>query len=103
MADAEQWGVLVNECGVNATSRASAWWALFWHRFSLTGRITSLAESIAGGWQFVAYDDRDEAEFGRENMIEQGIAPTHVKVTTLAAARKSIERKQARLETEAAA
>jgi hypothetical protein len=100
----EQWGVLVNECGVNAASRASAWWALFWHRFSPTGRITSLAESIAGGWQFVAYDDRDDANLGRDCMIEQGIAPTHVKVMTLAAARKSVEHKQARIaQTEIAA
>lgn len=90
----EQWGVLVNECGVNATSKAADWWAMFWHRFSTAGRITSLAESIAGGWQFVAYDDRDDADLGRDTMIEQGIAPTHVKVTTLAAARKSIRRKQ---------
>lgn len=92
----QQWGVLVNECGVNATSRASAWWAMFWHRFSTTGRITSLAESIAGGWQFVAYDDRDDADLGRDCMIEQGIAPTHVKVMTLAAAQKSVQGKHDR-------
>jgi hypothetical protein len=96
----QQWGVLVNECGVNSIPHAYAWWSMFWYRFSVTGRITSLLETVAGGWQFVAYDDRDDADLGRDGMIEQGIAATHAKVTTLAAARKFVERRQARLARE---
>lgn len=88
-----QWGVSVNECALFAVGGAGAhWWSMFLIRMSPVGRIVELDLSMSGGLYHVAYDDKSEAELGREFMIGRGIHPKIVKVTTLDAARKSVRR-----------
>ncbi len=84
------WGVVVDECRINANNGGKDWWAGFWMRYSPTGRITELDQSIAGGLHHVAFDDKDDAEIGRKMMTDNGIHPRCVKVSTLAAARQVV-------------
>jgi hypothetical protein len=88
----EQWGVFVDECGIFSNGHGSDWWTTFWMRMSPVGRIVELDLSMAGGLYHVAYDDKSDAETGREFMVGRGIHPKCVKVATLAAARKSVRR-----------
>ncbi|WP_280320114.1 hypothetical protein [Nocardia wallacei] len=89
----EQWGVTVDECGLFAIGGPGAdWWASFLTRMWPTGRIVELDLSMGGGLFHAAYDDKADAEQGREFMVGRGLHSKCVKVTTLAAARKSVRR-----------
>lgn len=95
----EQWGVFVNEVGIFANRGGSDWWVLFCARFQHTDRITTLELlPVAGGQFFVAYDDKGDAELGRASMVEQGIHASYLKVTTLAAARKTVRTRHGKWE-----
>lgn len=90
----EQWGVTVDECGLFSIGGSGAdWWALFLIRMAPVGRIVELDLSMAGGLFHVAYDGKEDAVSGREFMIGRGIHPKCVKVSALAAARKSVRRR----------
>lgn len=73
--------VRVNEVVVNLyTSRDTAnWWALFRAR-DTAERFTTITASIPGDLVDVACDDRTDAEWLRDHMIERGIPKTAVKV-----------------------
>lgn len=95
--DSSQWGVFVNEVGIFANRGGSDWWVMFCARYQHTDRITTLELlPVAGGQFFVAYDSKKDAELGRESMAGQGVHPSHLKVTTLAAARKAIRTRHAK-------
>lgn len=97
MTGNDQWGVFVNEVGIFANRGGSDWWVMFCTRYRHTDRITTLELlPVAGGQFFVAYDNKGDAEFGRDSMVEQGIRPGFLKVTTLAAARKAIRTRHAK-------
>lgn len=95
----DQWGIFVNEVGIFANRGGSDWWVLFCTRFQHTDRITTLELlPVAGGQFFVAYDDKDDAELGHALMVEQGVRASFLKVTTLAAARKTVRTRHAKYE-----
>lgn len=73
--------VRVNEVVVNLyTPRETAnWWALFRAR-GPAGRFTVVTAAIPGDLVDVACDDRADAEWLRDHMIEQGIPKTALKI-----------------------
>jgi len=87
---AEQWGVVVNEGKINATGMGSNWWAEMSTRMVHSGVLIELdVAAIVGGTQFMRCDDREAAEFAA-GYIGKHTHPSVAKVSTLAAARKSI-------------
>lgn len=73
--------VRVNEIDINLyTPRATAnWWALFRAR-GPAERFTTVTASIPGDLVDVACDDRTDAEWLCDHMIERGIPKIAVKV-----------------------
>ena len=73
--------VRVNEVVVHLyTPRATAdWWALFRAR-GPAARFTIVTTSIPGDLVDVACDDRADAEWLRDHMIEQGIPKTALRI-----------------------
>lgn len=91
----EQWGVLVNETGIFASGGGCDWWMQLWANFSTRSHWTELGASAMGGTWHIGFPSREDADFAREHMIGNGIHASHLKVVTLASARKTIGRKQA--------
>jgi hypothetical protein len=75
--------VRLNEAVVNLyTPRETAnWWALF-RAHGPVERFTTVTTSIPGDVVDVACDDRTDAEWLRDHMIEQGIPKTAIKILT---------------------
>ena len=75
--------VRVNEVVVNLyTPRETAnWWALFRAR-GPRERFTTVTASIPGDLVDVACDNREDAEWLRDHMIEQGIPKTALTIRT---------------------
>lgn len=73
--------VRVNEVVVNLyTPRQTAnWWALFRARGPVE-RFTIVTASIPGDLVDVACDDREDAEWLRDHMIERGIPKTALQI-----------------------
>lgn len=92
----EQWGVLVNETGIFATRGGADWWVPFWANHSTSSNWTELGASAMGGTWHIGFPSRGDADFAWEYMISQGIHASHLKVVTLADARKSVDHKQNR-------
>jgi len=66
--------VVVNECQINATHRASEWW--MWFRFANhPSRFTDRVISLGGNLVAVACDDREHAEWLARHMVEFGTVP----------------------------
>lgn len=85
------WGVVVNEVGIFANGRAADWWIRHLAHYEHVGRIVTIdMMAIAGNVYHYAFDGREEADNAREHMIGQGVHGSHLKVVTLASARKSV-------------
>lgn len=71
----------VNEASVNLyTPRATAnWWALF-RAHGPASRFTTITAAIPGDLVDVACDTREDAEWLRDLLIEQGVPPTALKI-----------------------
>lgn len=80
---ADDWGVVVNECRVFATTQGGEWWLPFLLRFEPTGRMTCLMMSIAGGLWHVACGTREDAESLAGLMASNGVPKSAVCVKRL--------------------
>lgn len=89
------WGVWVNEVGINAQCGGRDFWADFWLRAN-PKIMTTLTLSIAGGHFHVATPTEEDADFMRDYMIDKGIHKTFVKVQRLSAAQAAQRRREAR-------
>lgn len=76
-----KWGLIVDEVLLNATANpARAWWHPYAARFEARGIGRSLAITVAGALTEYGPWDKDDAEFMRDHMIEQGIHPKALKL-----------------------
>jgi hypothetical protein len=94
-AEPDDWGAFVNECGIFAHRGGADWWLTYHGRQATTGRITTLAESIAGGHHHVLCESEEHAEWLREHMISQGIHKSHLKVRRLSVAKATADKRRA--------
>lgn len=100
-AEADDWGVTVNECGIFAHRGGSDWWLTYQGRQADTGRITTLTDSIAGGHHHVLCESEAHAEWLREHMISNGVHKAFLKVQRLAVAKKAADRRAEALDERA--
>lgn len=78
--EAEQWGVVVDEVLLNSLGTgASAWWAVEAAQFYRSGKLRHLVALPIGGITEIGPFPRDDAEFARDHLIENGIHPRAVK------------------------
>lgn len=71
-----RWGLVVNEALLNAIGcPARDWWAIYAARLATNGRSRILTISLIGAIAEYGPWDRDDAEFMRDHMLEQGIHP----------------------------
>jgi hypothetical protein len=73
--------VEVNDCGVQASRHGLRFWANFQCSPGGVKRITWIALTPGGGTAHIACDDREEAAFVRDYMVQcGGLHAKHVKV-----------------------
>jgi hypothetical protein len=72
--------VEVNECGIFATTRGMDFWIEQILLRPIGQRIDWLFIGPQGGQAQIPCEDKEEAEFARDYMIEHGIHHGHVKV-----------------------
>lgn len=82
---ATDWGVLVHETRIFATTLGADWWVAFSSRFEATPRMTCLGLMPQGGDWHVACDSKEDAQSLAEHMVSfGGIHKTAVEVRRLA-------------------
>ena len=91
-ADADDWGVFVNECGIVSCGLGWDKWTAFLIARQGEG-ITCLADSIGGGEYHVMCGTKEAAAEARDIFVETGIHRNHVKVARLTACLETRERK----------
>lgn len=80
-ADRKEWGVVVNETGLNfATPDAANYWHTRRQMFEASDTITVLSADPMGDTVRIGPYTRDDANFMRDHLIEQGAAKAHVQV-----------------------
>jgi hypothetical protein len=76
----EQWGVVVDEVLLNSLgTAASNWWATHSGPFHSSGKLRHLVVLPVGAITEIGPFPRDDAEFTRDYLIENGIHPRAVK------------------------
>ncbi|MET7334266.1 hypothetical protein [Nonomuraea sp. NPDC005650] len=77
----QEWGVVINETGLNSTTPETA---NYWHTrrrmFETSGQLVVLAVGAIGDTVRIGPYTREDADFMRDHLIEQGAAKAHVKV-----------------------
>lgn len=94
--EADDWGVLVNECGIFACRNGIDVWMQLLQR-TPSERITTLAMTPGGGEHHVLAPTKDDAEFMREYMISKGANKPNVKVQRLSVAKSNATKRDARV------
>lgn len=75
----EMWGVVVDEVLLNSIGGgASNWWAVTSGPFHLNGKLRHLAVLPVGAIVEIGPFPRDDAEFARDHLIENGLHPRAV-------------------------
>jgi hypothetical protein len=93
---ADDWGILVNECGIFACRQGVDVWLDLWLRVA-PERVTTFAITPGGGEHHVSAPTKDDAEFARDYLISKGVPKTFIKVQRLSAAKVSAEKRDARV------
>lgn len=76
----ELWGVVVDEVLLNSLgTRASNWWAVNSAQFYRSGKLRHLVALPIGGVSEIGPFSRDDAEFARDYIVENGVHPRAVK------------------------
>jgi hypothetical protein len=84
--------VEVNDASVNANGHGRAWWADFQCSTGGIQRITWVAMTPGGGLAHIRCEDREEAVFVRDYMVQSGgLHPKTVKVKKLVETRGDAE------------
>ena len=75
-----------NECGLNSGGHTQGqdWWFRQWNQPGMVARTTVIKAAPPGALLHIACDDKEEAEFVRDHMIENGIHRGLVKVKRIA-------------------
>lgn len=101
-AEADDWGVWVNECGIFASRIALDRWLDFQAR-AKPERLVALWMGPGGGeWHLMCGTKADATET-RDLFAEVGFHRTHVKVARLSACREKIAARRAELDARIAA
>jgi hypothetical protein len=80
-SDRRQWGVVINETGLNfGTPDAAEFWHIRRQVFEASGTITVLEGGAMGDTVRIGLYTRGDAEFMRDHLIENGAAKAHVQV-----------------------
>jgi hypothetical protein len=76
---AAEWGVVVDEVLLNSLgTTAGAWWAEQAAHFHRAGKLRHLVALPIGGITEIGPLPRDDAEFARDHLIENGVHPRAV-------------------------
>ncbi|WP_328439335.1 hypothetical protein OHA71_23645 [Streptomyces sp. NBC_00444] len=76
----ELWGVVVDEVLLNSLGGgASNWWAVHSGPFHLNGKLRHLVVLPVGAIVEIGPFARDDAEFARDHIVENGVHPRAVK------------------------
>lgn len=79
MPEQTAWGVVVDEVLLNSLGTAAgAWWAVEAAQFYRSGRLRHLVALPIGGITEIGPFPRDDAEFARDHLIENGLHPRAV-------------------------
>lgn len=74
------WGVVVDEVLLNSLgTAASNWWAVHSGRFHLSGKLRHLVVLPVGAITEIGPFPKDDAEFARDHIVENGVHPRAVK------------------------
>lgn len=77
----DAWGLIVDEVLLNAIgSPARSWWVERGLRFEQSGKARIIDICIAGAIVELGPFERDDTEFLRDHMIENGVHPKVVKI-----------------------
>jgi hypothetical protein len=77
----EQWGVVVDEVLLNSIGNSpTTWWATTAAQFYRSGKLRHLVGLPIGGVTEIGPLDRDDAEFARDHLVENGVHPRVVSV-----------------------
>ncbi|MEU4511680.1 hypothetical protein AB0G05_19490 [Nonomuraea wenchangensis] len=80
-ADRKEWGVVINETGLNSTAPdAAEYWNTRRQMFEASGTITVLDGGAIGDTVRIGPYTREDADFMRDHLIEQGAPKAHVTV-----------------------
>ncbi|MFG2076883.1 hypothetical protein [Nonomuraea maritima] len=80
-ADREEWGVVINETGLNMTAPdAAEFWNTRRQMFEASGTITVLKGGAMGDTVRIGPYTRENADFMCDHLIEKGAPKAHVKV-----------------------
>ena len=75
-----QFGLIVDEVKANAVGTGMDWWVPYAFRFEAHGQARMLAGCIAGALMEYGPFERDEVEFMRAHMVENGLPPKSLTV-----------------------
>jgi hypothetical protein len=82
-ADRFRYVVEINECGIFANGPAAEWWVRNVLMRPIGNRLDWLTVNLGGGIAQLPCEDKEEAEFVRDYMLENGVHRTHAKVKRL--------------------
>ena len=78
-APPQMWGVVVDEVLLNSLGTgASAWWAVEAAQFYRSGKLRHLVALPIGGITELGPFAKDDADFARDHLVENGIHPRAV-------------------------
>ena len=97
MAEAEDWGVWVNECGIFASRIGLDRWLDFQAR-ARPERLTMLWLGPGGGEWHVMCGSKADATEARDLFVEVGFHRGHLKVARLSACQKKVAESRARVD-----
>jgi hypothetical protein len=97
VAEADDWGALVNEAGIFASGIGADRWVTFIIRCA-PERLTMLWLGPGGGTWHVMSGTREAASETRNLFLEVGFHKSHVKVARLSACREKVAEGRARID-----
>lgn len=99
---ADDWGLLVNECGIFASTIAEGRW-LHFLAVAKDERLTMLWTGPGGGEWHVMCGAKEAAAEAREIFLDVGFHAGHVKVARLSACQANTEKRRAEIDARIAA
>jgi len=96
MAEADDWGVFVNECGIFASRIGIDRWTDFTMRSP--SRLTCLWTGPGGGEWHVMCGTKQDATGTRDLFLEVGFHRAHLKVARLSACQEKVAKSRARID-----